>query len=401
MKRLRLAIISTHPIQYYAPLFSELERSRWIQPRVFFTWSQSVSGAVHDPGFGREVRWDVPLLEGYEYEFVPNIAPRPGTERFFGVRNPGLIHAIKRWNADAVLVFGWNLASHLQAMRYFKGRLPVFFRGDSTLLDAKGVCRSAARRVLLRWVYRHIDVALAVGSNNQDYFRWCGVPEQRIVVAPHAIDTGRFSDPHGRHQARAASWRAELGIGPDARAVLFAGKFLRKKDPLLLLQAYLECGAPGHLIFVGNGPLEESMRACAGARTNIHFLPFQNQQAMPAVYRLAEVFALTSRGPGETWGLAINEAMASGRAVMVSSKAGGARDLVVPGQNGWLFQSGNRQQLAAALQSALMRDPRELRRMGEAAQRHGARWSIEAAAESIARAVIEFSLQKRHSHLLQ
>ncbi|HUI62655.1 MAG TPA: glycosyltransferase family 4 protein [Steroidobacteraceae bacterium] len=398
MKRLRLAIISTHPIQYYAPLFSELERSRCVQPRVFFTWSQSQAGAVHDPGFAREVRWDIPLLEGYEHEFVPNISAQPGTESFFGIRNPGLIHAIKRWNADAVLVFGWNLASHLQALRYFKGRLPVFFRGDSTLLDARGACRTAARRVFLRWVYRHIDVALAVGSNNRDYFHWCGVPEERIVVAPHAIDIRRFSDPDGRHQARAASWRAELGIAPGSRAVLFAGKLLRTKDPMLLLRAYLECGVPGHMIFVGNGPLEEALRACAGTRPDIHFLPFQNQQNMPAVYRLAEVFALTSRG--ETWGLAINEAMASGRAVIVSSKAGGARDLVAPGRNGWLFKSGDRPQLVAALRSALTRAPQELQRMGEAAARDSDRWSIEAAAESIGRAVIEFSLQKRHSRLL-
>src|SRR5437868_4078106 len=130
MSSLPLAIVSTHPIQYYAPIFQTLAQSGTVRPRVFFTWSQTQAGAVADPGFGRVVRWDIPLLDGYEFEFVPNVANRPGTERFWGLRNPGLVGAIENWGARAVLVFGWNSHAHLGAMRYFKGRVPVLFRGD-------------------------------------------------------------------------------------------------------------------------------------------------------------------------------------------------------------------------------------------------------------------------------
>ena len=220
MNRLRLAIVSTHPIQYYAPIFQLLARSRAVAPRVFYTWSQTASAAVADQGFGRAITWDIPLLEGYEYEFVPNLAARPGTTHFGGLRTPGLVPAIQSWGADAVLVFGWHSHSHLQALRHFKGRLPVFFRGDSTLLDRPRWWRAAARRVFLGWVYRHIDVAVAVGSNNKDYFRWCGVPADRIALAPHAIDTDRFADPDGAHARRAAQWREELGIPSSARVLL-------------------------------------------------------------------------------------------------------------------------------------------------------------------------------------
>jgi len=211
MNRLRLAIVSTHPIQYYAPIFQTLARSSVLVPRVFYTWSQTAAAAVADPGFDRAITWDIPLLEGYEHEFVPNVAPRPGTDHFQGLMNPGLIQSIQAWGADGVLIFGWNLQSHLQALRHFKGRMPVFFRGDSTLLDPTSWWRAAARRMFLYWVYRHIDVAIAVGSNNRDYYRWCGVPENRIAVAPHAIDTRRFADADGAHAQRAARWRQELG----------------------------------------------------------------------------------------------------------------------------------------------------------------------------------------------
>ena len=389
MQVTRLAIISTHPIQYYAPIFQVLARSRALALRVFYTWSQTSDSAVADPGFGRTITWDIPLLDGYEFEFVPNIARNPGTEHFQGLRNPKLNAAIEAWRADAVLVFGWNSHSHLGVLRHFKGRIPVLFRGDSTLLDPIPWWRSALRRIALGWVYRHVDVAIAVGTNNRDYFRWCGIPSKRIAFAPHAIDTRRFSDPDGSHHQQAMQWRRELGIAPDARVVLFAGKLIPKKDPMLLLEAFLRCQASGHLVYVGDGMMESALRVCAGRRSDVHFLPFQNQRSMPAVYRLGDVFVLPSRGPGETWGLAINEAMASGRPVIVASRVGCARDLVVEGVTGWIFESGNLDQLAGALSRALEDQGGMTRTMGQAARALSADWSIDSAAHGIESAVLQ------------
>jgi glycosyltransferase involved in cell wall biosynthesis len=395
MRPLRLAVVSTHPIQYYAPLFQALASSSAVQPRVFYTWSQTASAGVADAGFGRQISWDIPLLEGYEFEFVPNLAARPGPLHFRGLRNPALIGAIQRWQPDAVLVFGWNSESHLRVLRHFKNRIPVFFRGDSTLLDPGRPWRTAARRLVLGWVYRHIDIALAVGSNNRDYYRWCGIPEQRIALVPHAIDTQRFSDPNGTHAQRATEWRAQLGLAPEARTILFAGKLQPKKAPELLLQAFLRCRPTcdqrGQLIFVGDGVMESQLRTLAGGRNDVLFLPFQNQQAMPAVYRLGDVFVLPSRGPGETWGLALNEAMTAGRPVVASNKVGGARDLLREKVNGWQFESDNLEQLTAVLRDILTCDAQRLREMGEASQGDSPRWSIEAVAAGIGRTVVQFA----------
>jgi glycosyltransferase involved in cell wall biosynthesis len=255
--------------------------------------------------------------------------------------------------------------------------------------------KTALRRILLGWVYRHVDVAIAVGSNNLDYYRWCGLPLERITFAPHAIDTVRFADPDGRHTELAAHWRRELGIPATARTVVFAGKLQAKKDPLLLLEAFSRCGVPGHLVFVGNGELEEQVRARAHGRSDVHFLPFQNQSAMPAVYRLGDVFALPSRGPGETWGLALNEAMACRRPVIAGSKVGGARDLIADEVNGWVFESGNFEQLVAILCKALTCSEAILGVMSVAAERESARGSVEAAAAGIQQSVLRFTGDSR------
>jgi glycosyltransferase involved in cell wall biosynthesis len=386
----RLAIVSTHPIQYYAPVFRALAQSERVIPRVFYTWSQAAEGPVFDPGFGTKFAWDVPLLDGYDHVFVPNVAKRPGSDHFFGIQNPALLHTIADWGADAVLIFGWNLQSHLRALRYFKGKIPVLFRGDSTLLDGQSALRRRLRKLYLRWVYAHVDAAIAVGQNNRDYFAWCGLGEERIAFAPHSIDTIRFGGANEAHTERAAQWRKELAIPSEAITFVFAAKLIPKKHPLLLLDAFTNWRSsdrlrpPVHLVFFGDGELEATLRDRARGHGNIHFLPFQNQQTMPAVYRLGDVYVLPSCGPGETWGLAMNESMASGRPVIASTRVGGARDLVQEGITGWMFESGSAEDLGRVLRTAFATGRDGLRRMGERAKAASTQWSTEAAAQAIA-----------------
>jgi glycosyltransferase involved in cell wall biosynthesis len=386
MSKVKLAIVSTHPIQYYAPVFRALAASSEIDPRVFYTWSQAASGTF-DSGFGADVKWDIPLLGGYSHQFVPNVAVQPGTDHFGGLNTPTLISEIEAWRPDAVLIYTWNSRSHLQALRHFKNKVPVLFRGDSTLIDRRAWWRAILRRIVLTWVYSHIDVAIAVGTNNRKYFEWCGLPAQRIALAPHSIDTVRFAADSAEHERRAARWREHLGIAHDATVILFAGKLQNKKNPGLLLDAFLSLNDGSHLVFVGNGELERELKAKAAGRGDVHFMPFQNQSVMPSVYRLGDVFVLPSQGPEETWGLAMNEAMASGRPVIASTKVGGACDLIQHGENGWIFESGDRKGLEDVLRKA-SRARAALHGMGAVAQAGSTGWTSAQSARLIGEAVL-------------
>lgn len=387
MRPLRLAIVGTHPVQYYAPVFRALARMPQLHPRVFYTWSQSEQGLIADAGFGQAIRWDLPLLSGYESEFVPNVARLPGPERFDGVRTPALVTRIEEFQADAVLVYGWNLQAHFAAMRALHGRIPVYFRGDSTLLDPLPAAKRWLRRLSLTAVYRFIDVAIAVGANNRDYFRWCGKRPDDIELAPHSVDVARFAADDASRSAEARRRRAELGIPSEATVFGFAGKFLPKKDPLLLIDALLAARPGAHLLLFGAGVLEPEIRARASTHGSIHVLPFQNQTEMPIAYRMCNVFVLPSRGPGETWGLALNEAMACGRAVIASDRVGGARDLVVPGETGWVFPAADRVALTQLFDQIQAMSPARLRATGERARQWVQRWSTEESAARIAEIV--------------
>jgi glycosyltransferase involved in cell wall biosynthesis len=327
----RIAILTSHPIQYNAPLFALLAKEPEIELMVFYTWGKQSMGAKFDPVFGKTIEWDIPLLEGYSYTFLQNTSKVPGSHHFKGIITPSLNQEIERWGADVVWVWGWSFDSHLKAMRYFKGKIPVWFRGDSTLLDEPKVFsfKKLARRMFLTWVYKHVDKAFYVGKHNKDYYRKHGFKESQLVYAPHAIDNDRFSDSSGEKTIKAFEWRKELGYLESDFVILFAGKFEKKKNPKFILELSKQIPSTNvKFLMVGNGILEGKLKSDTRNDSRFLFIDFQNQSQMPILYRVADLFILPSLGPGETWGLALNEALASGTNILASEFCGGAVDLI-------------------------------------------------------------------------
>jgi glycosyltransferase involved in cell wall biosynthesis len=331
-----------------------------LELKVFYLWDFGVVART-DPGFGETFTWDLPLLEGYASEFIPNVSPAPGTEAFGGLHNPGLVAALGDWRPDAILMMGYAYRSHLDVLLSPRLRkVPMLLRGDSHDLARPANLRTWAARQARRLLFRRFSGFLAVGRANADYFRRSGVPEDRIVFAPHAVDNARFRDQEPATRARALAWRRELGIPDGAFVFLFAGKLEDKKRPQDLLAAFaaLEGTAaprPAALLFVGSGAWESRLKAEAGSRLGktVFFAPFQNQPRMPMVYAAGDVLVLPSLGPSETWGLAVNEAMNLGLPAIVSSHVGCGPDLIEEGRTGWRFPAGDVAALSSALRQAL------------------------------------------------
>jgi glycosyltransferase involved in cell wall biosynthesis len=328
--RRRIAFVVSHPIQYLVPLYQKLAGRDDTEVKVFFTWHAG-ERAVDDPGFGRPIAWDIPLTEGYDFELVPNVASDPGTHKFLGLCNSMLLDRVTSWQPDIVHINGWAWLSHLQLLFALKKRdVPTLFFGDSHLLDGMAAGpRWWIKSAVLRQVYSWPTACLYAGAANRAYFEIFGVPSDRLYPCPHAIDVNRFAEPAAQREEEAARWRSELGIAADRKVLLYAGKFEPKKRPVDLMRAFARLPDPSlMLVMVGSGELQAEIDAIAAADpVRFRILPFQNQSRMPVVYRLGDVFVLPSAF-GESWGLAVNEALACGRPVIVSDRVGCAPDLV-------------------------------------------------------------------------
>ena len=380
----RLAYLATHPIQYQAPLLKRIAAEPGIDLTVFFRSDWSVDG-FDDPGFGRRIEWDVPLLEGYRHQFLPAWGDARRITPFWRPFSRGLARRLVASRAEVLWVHGYARFFHWVALAEAKALgLKLLLRDEATAISApRTPSRRAAKHAFFAGLRQLVDGYLAIGSLNRAYYRSQGVPARRLFDMPYAVDNERFAAAAALAAPDREQRRAALGLAPGRPVVLFAGKLTPIKAPevavaaLARLKAGAAAGRSPYLLLAGDGPLRaslESEAAAHGLAEDVRFLGFRNQSELPALYDLCDVFLLPSRR--EPWGLVVNEAMNAGRAIVASDQVGSAADLVRPGVNGAIVPAGDEAALAAAL-AGIVADPARCRAMGEASRRLIAGWGFE------------------------
>jgi len=369
----RIACLVSHPIQYQAPLFRRIAMDARLDLTVFFSSSMGAR-AYRDPGFGIEVTWDVPLLEGYRHEFL-------GSQEA-GLR--AMFHRLKDGNFDALWLHDYAQGTKLRALLAARALgVPVILRCESHLQShPRSIARRAAKAILLRLLFRGVDAFLAIGAANRGYYLHYGVSPERIFMVPYAVDNHFFRCGAERAASARAELRAELALEPGRPVILYAAKLIAAKRPHDLLDAYLKLSADGceprpYLLLVGDGAQRRSLelRARATGWRSIRFCGFIGQQELPRYYDLCDVFVLPSEF--EPWGLVVNEAMNAGKPVVVTDRVGAAADLVRDGVNGFVVPARNVARLSASL-GRLADDPLLRVRMGAASRSIIEHWDFEA-----------------------
>lgn len=334
---LKLVYLVSHPIQYQAPLLREIAADPFFDLEVLFEDDFS-DGSYRDKGFAVDVRWDVPLRSGYKNALIGDVDLK-STVR----------------DADAVWVHGWQSATLKQAISLARGLgTPVLMRGENWIgaMPDGAPPLSWAKRHYRSRIFDKCSAFLAIGSKNYAYYQEYGIPETRIFSMPYAVDNAFFAS-QATPQA-AAEVRAAHAIGAGRKVLLYAGKLSRRKHPELLISAWERLAGSAEekpiLLIVGDGEMRAALEAKAAG--GVIFTGFKNQSEMPAYYAAADLFALIAER--EPWGLAVNEAMASGTGVIVSDEVGAAYDLVDE-QTGIVTPAGDLDSLTAAITSGLAR----------------------------------------------
>ena len=386
-RRLKIAICATHPIQYQAPLWRHLAQRAGVQVKVFYGSDMSVRG-YSDQGFGVTIKWDTPLLEGYDHEFV---STDPRIQQI-GFRSPGcrgLFVRLAKFSPDVVLLTAYSGLFHLGAMfaAHRLGAKIVMRHEASDVAVARSGSKGLLRDFLLRRLYARVDRFAAIGHEARQHLRRLGVTEGRIGASPYCVDSDYLERQWESWSPQRERLRTELGVPRDGLVLIFSGKLTAKKNPLLITAALATLPAAllgrVHLLVAGDGDLKPAFkragRSVLGDR--LHLLGFLNQSEMGRAYAAADVLVLPSvKGAGETWGLVVNEAMQFRLPVIVSDGVGCHSDLVAEGKNGFVFRSGDVAGLAAAIRtfSELSSDDRGAFNTGALAR--AAAFSLDAAA---------------------
>ena len=379
-KPFRVAVLNSHPIQYFAPLYAYLNRDQALEVTALYCSDISLRGGM-DPGFGQAVTWDVDLLAGYPSIFLgPNARQRvPGG--FWSLVCPEVWAEVRSGRYDAVWLHGYAYAADLIALVAARSRgLPVFYRSETHLGLRRSGWKRRTRDAVLSFAARFIDRFLAIGTANRDYYRALGVPAPKIFDVPYTVDNERFIAAARLSDDERAAVRQRFGLPPDRPVVLFASKLLARKHPDDVVRAIARLrdeGVMASLLFIGAGEREASLRSLVveyNLTGLVSFGGFVNQSELPKVYAASDVFVLPAEN--EPWGLIVNEVMCAGMPVIVASEVGCVPDLVHDGRNGLLVQAGDVASLTAALRRLLV-DDRERVAMGQKGLEMIRDWSYE------------------------
>jgi glycosyltransferase involved in cell wall biosynthesis len=381
----RVAVVSTHPIQYQAHWFRSLAARPALKIHVYYCHRASPQEQAH-AGFGVAFDWDLPLLDGYPHTFLENVARPPGPGRFAGYDTPEIKNVIRGGHYDAVLINGWHYKSAWQAIwACRKSGVKVLVWSDSNLHSNRSIPKRMAKGLLYRSFIPRFDGCLSVGKWSREYFLYYGARPERVFFVPHSVDTDRITAASHRLEPRRAQLRRQWGLDEKDSVFLFAGKFIDKKRPMDFVRAITQAkcqGAAVQGLMVGDGPLRESCGHFVREHNSpIRFTGFLNQSQIVAAYVASDLLVLPSDG-GETWGLVVNEAMTCGRPCIVSDYVGCGPDLIEIGKTGAIFPMGDVNALTGFV-TDLAREPSRVAFMGAQSRYLIQKYSTEAAVEGM------------------
>jgi glycosyltransferase involved in cell wall biosynthesis len=352
---MRIAYFLTHPIQYQSPLIRHL-RAGGVDVHVVYG-NDATARAYFDKGFGQQLAWDVPLLDGYP-STVLNAEDPKGSSKEQGAHFERQISALlNQEHFDAVWVHGWAHPFTQAAWRQARSRkIPLMLRGETFLGCVRGgKLRRLAHRLVFSRKFREVSAFLSVGKLNRQLYQAYGVPESKIFQVPYVVDNAFFQKRCREAAPNREKLRAALGLELGRPVILFCAKLIDVKDPGTLIRAVGKLVNPERqgnhiltnaatapvLLMVGDGELRPALEKLAleAAPGLVKFLGFQNQTELPALYDLCDVFVLPSRF--EPWGLVVNEVMNAGKPVIVSDQVGSGSDIVREGENGSIFPAGD------------------------------------------------------------
>lgn len=387
-KKYRLAILVTHPVQYYYGLYRELARHPGIELMVYYCWKGTVDRPYYDPTFRAEIKWDLPLLDGYPHRFLGGFYPRPfpAGGRFV---NPGIVPALVRGRYDAVFVWGYNyLTAWLAFLAAAVSRTPIFIGGNVALRPRRPLAVRILKRVVLRSLLGRAAAIMSECATNAEYFISYGADPEKVYWNPAAVDNEIFQSRARELSGRKSELKVSLGLPPGLPVILFVGRLNPRKRALDLLEAYRLMGdsSEASLVFVGEGAQRRDLENLIVRHrlSNVVITGFRDQTELSRFLAAGDLFVLPSEyDPSPR---ALNEAMNFALPAIISDGVGTAGDLVIDGENGFVFPVGETSLLAERMRR-LLREPGLREEMGERARARVSEWNYRKGVEEIFRAL--------------
>lgn len=248
-----------------------------------------------------------------------------------------LLRQLEEFQPDVLIVNSWHIPVYMKAARKWRGRaLRIVVMDHQWLGTPKQWLGRVTRQLFIQPAF---DAAFLPGDEQAVFARHLGFEQHEIIVGLYSCDDPFFTGPQD----------------PPRNSFLFTGRLVEAKGVDVLAEAYRRYRAssadPWPLKVAGMGQLDAELKAIEG----VELLGFVSPDDLPGVMQGSGCLVLPSRF--EPWGVVLQEAAASGQAVICTSACGGASRLVLDGYNGRVVTADRVDELAAAMSWVTSADP--------------------------------------------
>lgn len=391
----KVAVVVSHPIQHFCPLYRAVSASGALSIKVFFG---SSAGRVpfFDPDFGQKIQFQEDLTTGFDHEFLPGCPSDLGKTGL--ISNPFLGERLSAYDPDVIHAYGYRHPISRDAMKWARRhQRAILYCSDAELLSPRPLWNRMLKRVILSRIFSRCDGFLTVGDCNEQYYRQYGVQDCRFWRCPFPIDEERLNKALLNKAGTRRDLREKLKLPPDALVLLVVGKLTPRKSPKHVIQAVanlwkMRTASKPYVVFAGNGPEAESLRSLADsiAPDAVRFAGFVNVADLPDYYVSSDILAHPSSQDPHP--LAVSEAVFTGLPVIVSDRVGssGPTDDVRVGQNGLSYPYGDINQLTDSIRM-LCDDPHRREVMARNSLEIGRARSLRASTEAYIAAARQIS----------
>jgi glycosyltransferase involved in cell wall biosynthesis len=395
-RKLKLAIVVSHPIQHFDPWHRQVATDGNIDLKVFFCCDWGIK-SYDDPGFGQSVKWDIPLREGYDSQLLP-IRKRPRRLSFFSVDNPTIAEQLASYKPDVVQIFGYAYRTNLRAVRWCRANaIPVLLYSDSNIrAQVVGGIRTRLKHFMVRQFYRRIDGALYVGDNNREYHLFYGLPEERLFPGCLPVDIDRLREQVPEPVSVRAEIKRKYSIPERSFVAVFSGKLIARKRPfdfVCAIKAACEHESNIYGVIVGDGAERAALEAyCKTEKIDqVRFAGFINQSEISCFYAAGNVLIVSSSFDPHP--LVVTEAAAFGLPLILSDAVGciGPTDTAQPDRNAFVYECGEVKQLSERI-IQLASSPRLASKFSEASRAIAETQDIKIASDQLSDAVTRLSM---------
>ena len=352
---IKLAVVASHPIQYWASAYRRLEQLKGVELMVFYA-AENGAREYFDCEFNQYVKWDVPLTEGYSYHFL-----RPGhiIDRFsfWSVDAPVIKDRLEEFAPDYILVNGYGQLLSWRAMRFAKrAGARLIYISDSNFLQEQRGWKQTIKKYVLGYFFARVDFFLVTSPRNQQYLNFYGADSDKFLLAPLPTDIEWFAEQVLKvDEDDLDQLRHRHRIDKQQHVLLYVGKLISHKRPDDLVDALAQIKTRNVVtIIVGNGPLLKGLRKKVmqmGLESKVRFTGFVNQSSLAKYFVLGDIFVFPSER--EPYGLIASEVLSAGLPIVAADNIGAVGAAIQPEVNALLYPSGDTNSLAGCIDQLL------------------------------------------------